>query len=95
MSTGDDSSSNGLATSTRTPSLTDSLYNIQVVKVRQDHDNQTRSIQKTKCPDISEDPFVDQVRDQSSALSTLADFYIRPLDAALLSVNRRVEALQI
>ncbi|CAG8278939.1 unnamed protein product [Penicillium salamii] len=68
MSTGDDSSSNGLATSTRTPSLTDSLYNIQVVKVRQDHDNQTRSIQKTKCPDISEDPFVDQTPRRCAAL---------------------------
>ncbi|CAG8397236.1 unnamed protein product [Penicillium salamii] len=60
MSTGDDSSSNGLATSTRTPSLTDSLYNIQIAKVRQGHDNQIGGIQKTTCLDTNEDPFVDQ-----------------------------------
>jgi hypothetical protein len=47
------------ATSTRTPSLSDSLYNIDVVKVRQDHGAASRDIHKTGLD--FEDPFVDHV----------------------------------
>ncbi|CAG7918859.1 unnamed protein product [Penicillium olsonii] len=57
----DDSSSSELATSTRTPSLTDSLYNIEVAKIRP---TQGRRIQGPRAPrrgfDHSCDPFVDQ-----------------------------------
>lgn len=48
------------AASTRTPSLSDSLYNIDVVKIRQDHAAASRGIRKTGM-DVNEDPFVDQV----------------------------------
>lgn len=48
------------AASTRTPSLSDSLYNIDVVKIRQDHAAASRGIRKTGM-DVNEDPFIDQV----------------------------------
>ncbi|KAJ5970294.1 uncharacterized protein N7479_000212 [Penicillium vulpinum] len=48
-----------LATSTRTPSLSDSLYNIDVVKIREDHAAASRGIRKTGL-DAKEDPFIDQ-----------------------------------
>lgn len=48
------------AASTRTPSLSDSLYNIDVVKIRQDHAAASPGIRKTGM-DVNEDPFVDQV----------------------------------
>ncbi|CAI7599186.1 unnamed protein product [Penicillium glandicola] len=51
--------SSELATSTRTPSLSDSLYNIDMVKVRQDHAAASRGIRKTGL-DANEDPFIDQ-----------------------------------
>ncbi|KAJ5131380.1 uncharacterized protein N7515_007419 [Penicillium bovifimosum] len=46
------------ATSTRTPSLSDSLYNIDVVKIRGDRAAASRDIHKTGL-DCEEDPFVD------------------------------------
>lgn len=52
--------SSDLATSTRTPSLSDSLYNIDMVKIRQDHAAASRGIRKTGL-DVNEDPFIDQV----------------------------------
>jgi hypothetical protein len=55
--------SSELATSTRTPSLSDSLYNIDVVKVRQDHTTSSRGIRKTGLD--NEDPFIDQVQHDS------------------------------
>ncbi|KAJ5816052.1 hypothetical protein N7447_008285 [Penicillium robsamsonii] len=48
-----------LAASTRTPSLSDSLYNINVVKTRQDHAATSRGIRKTAL-DANQDPFIDQ-----------------------------------
>lgn len=54
------SSSSGLATSTRTPSLDDSLYNIQVAKLRQDHATSKRDTHKTGV-DTSETPFQEHV----------------------------------
>ncbi|KAJ5351673.1 hypothetical protein N7452_000647 [Penicillium brevicompactum] len=56
---GYDSNSSALATSTRTPSLNDSLCNIQVVKIRQANAAKSRDTQKSKCLDASEDPFLD------------------------------------
>lgn len=58
---GYDSNSSALATSTRTPSLDDSLCNIQVVKIRQANAAKSRDTQKSKCLDASEDPFLDCV----------------------------------
>ncbi|KAJ5774981.1 hypothetical protein N7457_009877 [Penicillium paradoxum] len=49
--------SSELATSTRTPSLSDSLYKIDVVKIRQEH-VASRHIRKAGL-DVKEDPFVD------------------------------------
>ena len=60
LSTSVDYDSSELATSTRTPSLSDSLYNIDVVKIRQDHAAASRGIRKTGL-DATADPFVDQV----------------------------------
>jgi hypothetical protein len=57
MTTGYDSSD--LATSTRTPSLSDSLYKIDVVKIRQEH---TKPDIRKSGLDASEDPFVEHVR---------------------------------
>lgn len=54
------SSSSGLATSTRTPSLDDSLYNIQVAKLRQDHATSKKDTQKTGV-DTSETLFQEHV----------------------------------
>ncbi|QQK42074.1 Ubiquitin-conjugating enzyme, E2 [Penicillium digitatum] len=47
------------AASTRTPSLSDSLYNIDVVKIRQGHAAAPRGIRKAGL-DVNEDPFIDQ-----------------------------------
>lgn len=64
--------SSELATSTRSPSLSDSLYNIDVVKIRQEHAAASRGIRKAGF-DANEDPFIDQVISAmvSSALSLL------------------------
>lgn len=52
--------SNEAATSTRTPSLSDSLYNIEITKLRPDH---TTAARGTLIPgqDADDDPFVDNV----------------------------------
>jgi hypothetical protein len=60
LSTSVEYNSSELATSTRTPSLSDSLYNIEVVKIRQDHAAASRGIRKTGL-DANTDPFIDQV----------------------------------
>ncbi|CAG8200388.1 unnamed protein product [Penicillium nalgiovense] len=59
LSTSVEYDSSDLATSTRTPSLSDSLYNIDVVKIRQDHAAASRGIRKTGL-DANADPFIDQ-----------------------------------
>lgn len=62
------SSSSGLATSTRTPSLDDSLYNIQVAKLRQDHAIGNKNTHKIGV-DASEDPSQNHVWDSLVALT--------------------------
>jgi hypothetical protein len=48
------------ATSTRTPSLSDSLYNIEITKLRPDHTTAARGI-LVPGQDADDDPFVDNV----------------------------------
>lgn len=55
-----ESDSSELPTSTRTPSLSDSLYNIDVAKIRHNHTDDSLDIRKTGL-DLKEDPFVDHV----------------------------------
>ncbi|KAJ5365752.1 hypothetical protein N7517_008638 [Penicillium concentricum] len=73
--------SSELATSTRTPSLSDSLYNIDVVKTRQDHGTSSRGIRKTAL-DASEDPFIDQTSrrrvDPRRGLMTQSGYQLAP-----------------
>lgn len=56
MSISNDSSG---PTSTRTPSLSDSLYNIEVAKLRQPHKYDRRD--ENLNPDSSNDPFLEKV----------------------------------
>ncbi|KAJ5945307.1 hypothetical protein N7516_005475 [Penicillium verrucosum] len=69
------------AASTRTPSLSDSLYNIDVVKIRQDHAAASRGIRKTGM-DVNEDPFVDQTSrrrvDPRKGLMTQSGYQLAP-----------------
>lgn len=72
------------AASTRTPSLSDSLYNIDVVKIRQDHASASRGIRKTGI-DVNEDPFIDQViAAMMSMVLFLLTVYRRHRDAVLI-----------
>lgn len=72
------------AASTRTPSLSDSLYNIDVVKIRQDHAAASRGIRKTGL-DVNEDPFIDQV------IPSKITIVFSPADCLMQTSRRRVD----
>ncbi|KAF9249860.1 hypothetical protein DTO027I6_4917 [Penicillium roqueforti] len=73
--------SSELATSTRSPSLSDSLYNIDVVKLRQEHAAASRGIRKAGF-DANEDPFIDQTSrrrvDPRRGLMTQSGYQLAP-----------------
>ncbi|KAJ5154886.1 uncharacterized protein N7500_010325 [Penicillium coprophilum] len=81
LSSSVDPDSSELATSTRTPSLSDSLYNIAVVKTRQEHTATSRGIRKTGLG-TNEDPFLDQTSrcrvDRRRGLMTQSGYQLAP-----------------
>ncbi|OQE38442.1 hypothetical protein PENCOP_c008G06372 [Penicillium coprophilum] len=81
LSSSVDHDSSELATSTRTPSLSDSLYNIAVVKTRQEHTATSRGIRKTGLG-TNEDPFLDQTSrcrvDRRRGLMTQSGYQLAP-----------------
>lgn len=84
LSTSVEYDSSDPAASIRTPSLSDSLYNIDVVKIRQDHASASRGIRKTGI-DVNEDPFIDQViAVMVSIVLSLLTVYRRHRDTVLI-----------
>ncbi|KAJ5409306.1 uncharacterized protein N7487_003665 [Penicillium crustosum] len=81
LSTSVEYDSSDPAASIRTPSLSDSLYNIDVVKIRQDHASASRGIRKTGI-DVNEDPFIDQTSrhrvDPRIGLMTQSGYQLAP-----------------